>query len=66
MGVSGVGSAGQASSRSSGAWLSPRYEVGMGPAGGSSYPDIIVVLQAVLHVVQELADVQLAQTALKQ
>lgn len=40
--------------------------MGLGPAGGSSYPDVIVVLQAVLHVVQELADVQLAQAALEQ
>lgn len=47
-------------------WLSPWYGVGMGLAGGSSYPDIIVVLQAVLHMVQELADDQLAQAALEQ
>lgn len=38
----------------------------MGLVGGSSYPDIIVVLQAILHVVQELTDVQLAQAALEQ
>lgn len=62
----GVGSGGQTSSGPSGAWLSPWYRVGIGLAGGSSYPDIIVVLQAVLHMVQELTDVQLAQAALKQ
>lgn len=45
---------------------SPWYGVGLGVAGGPPYPDIIVVLQAILHVVQELADVQLAQAALKQ
>lgn len=42
------------------------YEGGMGLVGGCSYPDIVVVLQAILHMVQELTDVQLAQAALKQ
>jgi hypothetical protein len=34
--------------------------------GVHSYPDVIVVLQSILHMVQELTDVQLAQAALQQ
>ena len=49
-----------------GAWGGHGGQMGSGSGGGSSYPDVIVVLQAVLHVVQELADVQLAQAALQQ
>ena len=67
MGFPGWGRAwGQTSSRPTGTQLSRWYVVAMSLAGGSSYPDVIVVLQAVLYVVQELADVQLAQTALEQ